>query len=134
MLAGATKETPSRPKRIGRLVTVAICSLMALGLALLIGVLNRGPDSARFAGLREGMTMPEVLEVLQPLTTVDRDPVPDEGPLPPHRVVLFQFSEDPIYPVFGAALTFVNGRLTDKEFRRPSLQGLLQYWWARLKP
>jgi hypothetical protein len=105
---------------------------MLLGIALLIGYMNRGAGSARFARLQQGMTMEEVLLVLQPRTTVDLFSTGD-GPEPPPKIVIFHFTEDSMFPGFDATLTFESGRLTNKELNWPTLQDCLHYWWVRFR-
>src|SRR4051794_36374555 len=128
MDARKTSERKRRLRRFARAMVIAGCLLLTLGVVLLVGYTNRGADSVRFARLRGGMTMPEVLLVLQPMTTVDRDSPPEDGPVAEHRVILFQFNDDPLFPAFGAALTFDQGRLTAKELRGPTLREVLQHW------
>lgn len=131
-LISASENRPLR-RKVGRSLAVAACLILLLGIALLAAYINRGAASPRFARLQEGMTMEEVLLVLQPQTTVDRDSNPEEGPMPARRVLYFHFTEDRMFPGFEAALTFDSGRLIKKELRGPTIQGLLQYWWIQLR-
>jgi len=114
-------------------VIVAACLLIPVCIILVTGFLHRGADSERFAALREGMGLVEVGAVLQPKLIAQMISAPEEGPKPLRKTVRFGYAEDSVFPGFVATVTFVDGRLEEKELQKPALREIIEYWWSQIR-
>jgi hypothetical protein len=140
MKSSSSPEKPDRFFLSRRFLALAAVSLLAIGLALLAVLMDRGSRSARFDELREGMTMGEVLEVLKPayiaqlppnngavtVTTMEQFRAPALT-----DAVFFGYSESPLFPLFKTTITIEKGHLTTKELHSPSIHDILAYWWRK---
>jgi hypothetical protein len=128
--------------RSRRFLALARVSVLAIGLALFAVFMDRGIHSGRFDELRGGMTMGEVLGVLNP-TFVAHAPLPasvntmtgiDLRREPePSQIIYCWYSETTLFPAFFTTLTFEKGHLAIKELKKPSIPDILEYWWSKVR-
>jgi hypothetical protein len=112
-------------------IVLAIVSLSAIVMFLNASFLNRGPASARFAELREGMMRDEAEGILKPIFRLQEPPDLEE-PDPIRQTFTYVLTEESLFPALRADLTYSSGRLESKEWERLKFGDLLAYWWARV--
>ena len=141
MKSANSLSPPVRSKRFHRSLALVAVLLAAVAIAVIADLTNRGANSARFAALREGMTLEEVTGVLKPDFVSNLAPrrgidglVREDLPADPSscQIVGLVYSETPVLPSFLATVTFVQGRLAIKEIRKPSLREIFEHWWSQI--
>jgi hypothetical protein len=107
-------------------------TLLLVLVALIAGFMAQGTSSKRFADIHEGMSMAQVNEVLNPSLFAQVVYSDAEGQRARHWVVRCNFSGDPMFPGFGAEITYVDGVLVKKTLQNPSSKDLLRHWWSKV--
>jgi hypothetical protein len=138
----ASPESPGRWPVYRRLIPLTAVALLAIGLALFAAFMDRGARSVRFDELQNGMTLFEAMSVLKPafmaqLPKNDREATmtgmellkdPDLN-----KTIFFCYSEDPLFPGFTTTITFVDGRLVNKELHAPGILAIFAHWWSKVR-
>jgi hypothetical protein len=124
-----TKKSNWPNRRRWAAILLVLSLFGVIGSVALTGLALRGSRSARYEAVHYGMTIEEIFAVVNPGV-----PCPHEDTTEiPHLSVEILLLEDFPFPPSRLFLKLVNGRLVQKELRKPSLGEIFAYWFRKAR-